>query len=130
MSETSLYEQMGGAPAIDRLVEAFYANMDSLPEARKIRALHAPDLSQLKADLKNYFSEWTGGPALYSPVKGHPRMRQRHMGVAIGAAERDAWMLCMTKALEETVANPEARASFHQSVEKLADWMRNKNEAQ
>jgi len=91
VTEVSMFDRVGGAVTIDRLVEAFYARMDTLPEARTIRTMHAPDLGQVKNVLKRYLSEWTGGPKLYSPEKGHPRLRQRHMGFKIGNAERDAW---------------------------------------
>ena len=42
-AEISMFERIGGAVVIDRLVEAFYRRMDALPEARTIRAMHAPD---------------------------------------------------------------------------------------
>ncbi|MFG1479751.1 group II truncated hemoglobin [Xanthobacter sp. V4C-4] len=121
----SMYERLGGAVAIDRLVEAFYARMDRLPEAQGIRVMHAEDLGATKAVLKRYLSEWTGGPKLYSPEKGHPRLRQRHMGFAIGNAERDSWLLCMRGALDETVADAVARDEVYAAMAKLADWMRN-----
>ena len=122
----SIYERIGGAETIDRLVETFYQRMDSLPEARGIRALHPADLSRTNHDLKRYFSEWLGGPALYTPEKGHPRMRQRHMHVAIGSAERDAWLMCMAGALQATVADAAAREEMFALMARLADWMRNR----
>jgi hemoglobin len=75
--------------------------------------------------LKRYLTEWTGGPALYTPEKGHPRLRQRHLGFPIGDAERDAWLLCMRGALDETVADAAAREAIYATLAKLADWMRN-----
>lgn len=122
---TTMFERIGGAVIIDRLVEAFYARMDSLAEAQGIREMHAPDLSSTKSILKRYLTEWTGGPKLYSPEKGHPRLRQRHMGFSIGNAERDAWLLCMRGALDETVADAAARDELYGAMAKLADWMRN-----
>jgi len=62
---------------IDRLVEAFYLRMETLPEAATVRAMHAEDLSPTKIALKQYLCEWTGGPKLYTPAKGHPKLRQR-----------------------------------------------------
>ncbi|MEP9356686.1 group II truncated hemoglobin [Xanthobacter sp. KR7-65] len=121
----TMFERLGGAVVIDRLVEAFYARMDTLPEARGIREMHADDLGTTKQVLKRYLTEWTGGPKLYSVEKGHPRLRQRHMGFSIGNAERDAWLLCMRGALEETVADGAARAEIYGAMAKLADWMRN-----
>jgi hemoglobin len=100
--------------------------MDEAPEARGIRAMHPDDLRHTKSILKRYFTEWTGGPKLYSPEKGHPRLRQRHMGFAIGDEERDAWLLCMSSALDETIKDDAARAELYQNMAKLADWMRNR----
>jgi hemoglobin len=125
VTEISMFERVGGAVTIDRLVEAFYSRMDALPEASIIRAMHAANLGPVKNVLKRYLSEWTGGPKLYSPEKGHPRLRQRHIGFVIGNAERDAWLLCMRGALAETVADDRARQELDAALTKLADWMRN-----
>jgi hemoglobin len=127
-SEITPFEAIGGAPTVDRLVELFYARMDSLPEAAAIRALHAPDLGPVKEVLKRYLGEWLGGPPLYSAERGHPRLRQRHMGFPIGEAERDAWLLCMRGALEETVADVRVREAIYERMASLADWMRNRLE--
>lgn len=121
----TMFERIGGALTVDRLVESFYARMDTLPEAGVIRALHPPDLVAVKMILKRYLSEWMGGPKLYSPEKGHPRLRQRHMGFSIGEAERDAWLLCMRGALDETVPDAGACQEILVAFQKLADWMRN-----
>lgn len=125
-AQISMFDRIGGEVAIDRLVETFYERMDRLPEAAIIRAMHARDLGQTKQVLKRYLTEWTGGPKLYSVEKGHPRLRQRHMGFAIGEAERDAWLLCMRGALEQAVADATARQELDAAMTKLADWMRNK----
>ncbi|EIZ79663.1 globin [Novosphingobium sp. Rr 2-17] len=122
----SMFERIGGVATIEVLVESFYRLMDSLPEAQGIRALHPDDLAPTKRDLKRYLAEWTGGPALYSPEKGHPRMRQRHMHIAIGNGERDAWLLCMSRALDESIVDETARHEIYALLAKLADWMRNR----
>lgn len=121
----SMFERIGGAPTIERLVDGFYARMDTLPEARTIRAMHAPDLGPVKEVLRRYLGEWMGGPKRYSAERGHPRLRQRHMGFPIGNEERDAWLLCMRGALDETVADAAAREEIYGLLARLADWMRN-----
>ncbi len=125
----SHFELVGGQAAVDRLVESFYRRMDTLPAAAAVRALHPPDLARSKAVLKRYFGEWLGGPALYSQERGHPRLRMRHLPFRIGAAERDAWMLCMTGAFEEVVESRSLRELLLQSLYKTADWMRNDGSA-
>ena len=129
MTETAetptIFERIGGALTVDRLVEAFYREMDTQPQARIIRAMHAPDLGATKAILKRYLTEWMGGPKLYSVEKGHPRLRQRHLGFRIGNPERDAWLACMRVALAETVLDAACRAELDVALTRLADWMRN-----
>lgn len=121
----TIFARIGGAAAVDRLVEAFYGRMDRLPEAKAIRGLHAEDLSAIKDVLKRYLAEWMGGPPLYSQERGHPRLRMRHFGFKIGEAERDAWLMCMRGALEEVVADAALRDELFRTFFKLADWMRN-----
>lgn len=120
------YLLIGGEAGIRRLVERFYALMDTLPEARAIRALHQPDLSHAKERLFMFLSGWLGGPPLYAERFGHPRLRQKHLPFPIGEAERDAWMLCMTRALEELVPDDNFRAQLTQAFFKTADFMRNR----
>ncbi|MCJ2177797.1 group II truncated hemoglobin [Novosphingobium album (ex Hu et al. 2023)] len=129
-ANVSMFERIGGEHTIDRLVESFYHRMDTLVEARGIRDMHDPDLEPVKRVLKRYLTEWLGGPDLYSSERGHPRLRQRHMGFPIGDAARDAWMLCMDGALAETVADEGACQNIRESMKKLADWMRNRQDAE
>jgi hemoglobin len=119
------YSRIGEAVAIDRLVEAFYARMDALPQAKPIRDLHAANLSPTKEVLKRYLGEWLGGPPLYSHERGHPRLRMRQFGFKIGETERDLWMMCMRGALAEVVSDAALRQELDEKFYKLADWVRN-----
>jgi hemoglobin len=121
------FEIIGGQATVDRLVDLFYQRMDTLPEARGIRALHAPDLGPMIIVLKKYLGEWLGGPKHYSAERGHPMLRARHLPFAIGIAERDAWLLCMNGALDATITDEAAKAGIRESMTRLADWMRNKS---
>lgn len=127
-ANVSMFDRIGGMDTIDRLVEAFYGRMDSLAEARAIRDMHDADLEPVKRVLKRYLTEWLGGPNLYSSERGHPRLRQRHMGFPIGNSARDAWMACMDGALTEAVTDDTARQDIRAAMAKLADWMRNRQD--
>ena len=122
------FDVIGGQPAVDRIIDAFYDRMDALPEARGIRALHPQDLAATRAILKKYLAQWLGGPQAYSAERGHPMLRARHLHVGIGIAERDAWMLCMRHALEEVVADAAVREWLLEKLAPVADWMRNRPE--
>jgi hemoglobin len=122
--EISMFERIGGASPSTVWSRASIGGY-VLPDAKGIRAMHAANLEPTKNVLKRYLCEWMGGPKLYSAEKGHPRLRQRHMGFKISELERDAWLLCMKGALEESVAEDEARQEIYGLLAKLADWMRN-----
>lgn len=125
LQSASHFELLGGQDGVVRLVNAFYRQMDTRPDAQGIRAMHEPDLSSTKAVLELYLCEWLGGPKDYSAQRGHPRLRMRHAGFAIGAAERDAWLACMQAALEEVGAAPALHSALMAAFFKTADFMRN-----
>lgn len=120
------YDSIGGAAPVRALVERFYAHMDQLPQADRIRAMHHGDLAPIREKLYEFLCGWLGGPQLYVEKHGHPRLRARHLPFSIGAAERDAWMACMRLALEETVPDLELRAGLDNAFARLADHMRNR----
>lgn len=123
--EPSLFERAGGEAAVGRLVDRFYDEMEQSAAAAQLRSLHSADLTGIRQVLKLYLSEWLGGPRAYSALRGHPRLRARHLPFAIGIAERDAWLACMRTALDDAVADEEARLAIYGAMERLADFMRN-----
>jgi hemoglobin len=122
------YETLGGAVGVRALVDRFYDLMDTLPQAAPIRALHPTDLSGSRDKLFKFLSGWLGGPPLYMEEFGHPRLRARHLPFPIGVAERDQWMLCMRRALQETPLDTLMRDALLQSLFNTADHMRNREE--
>lgn len=121
------YELIGGETAIQGLVDRFYFFMDILPEADGIRKMHAASLSGARSKLFKFLSGWLGGPDLFVQEYGHPRLRQRHFPFAIGVAERDQWMLCMNKALDEMPMDANFRENLRQSLQQLATHMINQD---
>ncbi len=119
------YELIGGEPAVKQLVHRFYELMDELPEAYAVRQLHPESLAGSEEMLFEYLSGWLGGPNLYIAKKGHPRLRMRHAPYAIGARERDEWMLCMTQALTEQVGDKGFRQALLNQFSELASHMIN-----
>lgn len=128
-SELSLYEMLGGEAGLRALVDRFYDLMDSSPETEKIRSFHAPSLKRSREKLFMFLSGWSGGPQLYVERFGHPRLRMRHMPFPIGAAERDQWLWCMNKALDESKLDPHLVELLKARFAEVADFMRNQSEA-
>ncbi|MCJ7997771.1 globin [Rhizobium cremeum] len=123
----TLYEAIGGDATVRALTRRFYELMDTLPEAARCRAIHPPDLSGSEEKLYEYLSGYLGGPQLYIEKRGHPMLRRRHFGAEIGAEERDEWLLCFRRAMEDTISHEKLRAIIWDPVEKLAHHMQNKD---
>lgn len=125
MTHTTPYGNMGGEQTIRLLVDRFYFYMDTLPEAQGIRAIHQPNLASANSKLFKFLSGWLGGPNLFIEEFGHPMLRARHLHFKIGESERDQWMLCMNKALEEIPMNPTLHANLKNALQDLATHMIN-----
>lgn len=127
-SSSSLYDMLGGEAGVRALVNRFYDIMDSSPEAKDIRAFHAASLKQSREKLFMFLSGWSGGPQLYIEKYGHPRLRMRHMPFSIGERERDQWLWCMNRALDESDFLPTLKEYLKSRFTETADFMRNKTE--
>jgi hemoglobin len=123
------YELIGGDAAIRQLVDRFYDLMDASPEAATIRRLHAASLKASREKLYMYLTGWTGGPPIYVEKHGHPRLRARHLPFHISSRERDEWLWCMDRALDEQPMPDEVRAFLREKLHALADHMRNQSDA-
>lgn len=130
MSEETitLYEAIGGDQTVRKLVRRFYELMDTLPEARQCRAVHPPSLARAEEKLYEYLTGYLGGPPLYMEKYGHPRLRSRHFVAPIGPDERDGWILCFRRAMDETIEHPKLREIIWAPIERLAFHMQNRDE--
>jgi hemoglobin len=126
MSGTTPFERLGGEPGVRALVDRFYDLMDLEPAYAGIRGLHPPTLEGSRDKLFWFLCGWLGGPDHYIERFGHPMLRARHLPYAIGGAERDQWMACMTQAMTETGIDPALAQQLGQSFFGTADWMRNR----
>ncbi|MEY8203899.1 MAG: group II truncated hemoglobin [Bermanella sp.] len=93
------YQAAGQFAGLIKLVDDFYGFMQTLPEAKHILEMHDEDLTVSKDKLARFLSAWTGGPRLYKEKYGAISIPSAHSHLAIGSSERDAWLLCMEKAL-------------------------------
>lgn len=129
MSKYQTPFQAMGETGIRDLTDAFYDIMDALPEAAEVRAMHAADLAPMKEKLAEYLVGWMGGPPLYADKYGTVCMTEPHEHYAIGPRERDQWLLCMDKALDQVAADDELREMLKEPLFRIADAVRNRAES-
>lgn len=124
--EKTPYEMLGGEATVRRIVDRFYDIMDSAPEAARIRAMHAADLSPMRERLFEFLSGWLGGPPLYFQRPDPKCIVSAHRSFSIGEAERDEWMMCMRGALEDCGVPEDLRALLDQAFLRMADAFRSR----
>jgi len=95
------YQAAGELKGITKLVNAFYDYMETLPEAKTIREMHRPDLTESRQKLAYFLSGWLGGPRMYREHYGPIAIPPAHSHLPIGRDEVEAWLLCMQKAVDE-----------------------------
>ncbi|MGE0629529.1 MAG: group II truncated hemoglobin [Hyphomicrobiaceae bacterium] len=124
--QSSPYELIGGAAAVRRIVDRFYDIMDSDPAAAAIRAMHARDLTPMRDRLFEFLSGWLGGPPLYFQRPDHKCIVSAHRPYAIGETERDQWMMCMRRAMEDCNVDAEIRSLLDKPLHRMAEAFRNR----
>ena len=122
--EPTPYEAIGGDVVIRSIVDRFYDVIDA--DAPTLRAMLPKDDTVSRDKLYAYLVEWTGGPAIYTPDRGHPRMRMRHMPFAIGANEVATWLTCMERALDDVGVEGSVRSFLDDKLTALAHHLRNR----
>jgi len=94
----TIYEAIGGQPAVDRIIDSLYkhigANETLLP-------IFPDDLEESARKQRLFLTQFFGGPPLYAEQIGRPMLPYRHAPFEITPARRDAWLQCMQIALDE-----------------------------
>lgn len=91
-----MYERVGGSPWFEALTTRFY---DAVAVDPVLRPLYPDDLAGARERLCGFLVQYWGGPTDYSDARGHPRLRMRHAGFAVGVPERNAWFAHMSDAV-------------------------------
>lgn len=118
MSDTpSLYEWLGGADAVARLTDDFYARVRTDPVV-------GPVFAEMDAEHPHHVALWLGevfgGPPTYSAEHGgHAHMASRHLGRRITEQQRRRWVDLLVDAADAVglPSDPEFRAVFAYYVE-------------
>ena len=126
-TRTTPYQEAGELEGITRLVDEFYANMDTLPEAEIIRTMHPEDLTESRKKLTYFLCGWLGGPRLFQQHYGPISIPGFHKQFPIGYEERDAWLLCMQRAITVQPYNPQFKDYLFAALNIPAERVREVN---
>src|ERR1700722_12109768 len=100
----TFYEAVGGEETFTRLLRRVYqegaADLVLRPGSRKkappdpvLRPVYPTEvLGPAEEHLRLFLMQYWGGPSTYNELRGHPRLRMRHVHFHIGETERDLWV--------------------------------------
>ena len=123
MPELSSWDVLGGDAVFLPLLHDFYARIAHSP----IASLFPPTMDDTAAKQFAFQSEFWGGPVRYSPWRGHPRLRARHLPFAIDQVAADTWMACMAAAVAASSMPSTCHAPFLDRMRLTAQAMINRS---
>lgn len=100
----NFYERVGGKETFRKLVAKFY---EGVAEDDVLRPMYPEeDLGPAAERLQLFLEQYWGGPTAYQELRGHPRLKMRHMPFKINPLARERWLLHMRAAVE-SIALPQ-----------------------
>ncbi|WNS76879.1 globin [Bacillus sp. DTU_2020_1000418_1_SI_GHA_SEK_038] len=114
-----------GEEKLHLLVEAFYHRVGQHPD---LVPIFPDDLTETARKQKQFLTQYLGGPPLYTSEHGHPMLRARHLPFAITETRAEAWLSCMTEAMDEVKLEGQIREDFYARLFLTAQHMINTSE--
>lgn len=115
------YDEIG-AETLSNLVDAFYARVSAHPQ---LAPIFPDDLNETARKQKQFLTQYLGGPNIYSAEHGHPRLKARHHPFPITPDRAQAWLECMSEAMDEVGLSGQCRETFFNRLVLTAHHMVN-----
>ena len=119
----TFYDAVGGHDTFEALVSGFYARVAHDDVLLPIYEGH--ELRESAERLLMFLEQYWGGPRTYSEVRGHPRLRARHVDFRIDATARDAWLAAMRASMDDLELAPDADVVLWDYLTRAADMLVN-----
>lgn len=125
MTDTeTLFDAIGGEDTITKLVDYFY---NKVKDDTTLMKIFPTDLEPGKIYQRLFLMQVFGGPTTYSQLRGHPRLRMRHMPFPIDQQARDLWLGYMLEAIDTVGIQEPYRTQMREYMENGATFMINQS---
>jgi hemoglobin len=119
----NFYELVGGSATFKKLVDRFY---QGVAEDDILRPMYPEqDLGPAAERLQLFLEQYWGGPTAYQELRGHPRLKMRHMPFKINPAARERWLFHMRAAVDSLELPPLKEAELWGYLDRAATAMLN-----
>lgn len=119
-----VFARIGGAAAVDALIEGLYQRIETDPA---LRPLFGRDLTNEREAQMRFFTEWLGGERGYSD-RAHLSLKHRHDLLPITRSLAGKWLAHFRGSLDATVSDADARRAIYDEVRRLAMALVNEGE--
>jgi hemoglobin len=118
------YHRLGGAPVFEAIANRFYDLMDSDPAYAELRAMHAADLTPMRASLPKFLAGWAGGPRDWFEENPGRCMVSLHAPFTIEPLTANQWAEAMERAIAEVAPEPaDIARSMSETLARIARSM-------
>jgi hemoglobin len=100
----TMFDQIGGEPAVAQLVNRFYDLIETLPQGEAIMNMHrmGHGLDHARSAQFDFLCGFFGGRQHYQERHGHMNLREIHAHVQIARSDAENWLTVMNTALTDT----------------------------
>lgn len=116
------YDKIGDRQ-IKQLIRDFYREVrnDEL-----LSPMYKGDFAAAEERLYLFMVQYLGGPDHYNRLRGHPRLRMRHMVFPINEEAKANWLSNMKKALDRSAMEESDKAYLWNYFRQTADFLKNR----
>lgn len=118
------FEMIGGHITIARMVDRFYDLMDHDVRYAELRAMHAPDLTPMRASLAGFLTGWLGGPRDWFEANPGKCVMSAHARLDIGPEAAEQWTDAMARALVDVGAPKKLAEELTATFTRMSQAMR------
>jgi hemoglobin len=119
------YDLIGGAPAIQAIVDRFYDLVETEPRFLRLRAMHETDLEPMRRSLASFLSFWFGGPQEWRPAKSGACVMAAHAHFLIDHDHAQQWIDAMSIAIADNGVEPQLAATIKNAMTRMCAGMIN-----
>lgn len=119
----NFYEKVGGKKTFEKIAAKFY---EGVANDQLLKPMYPEDdLGPAQERLQLFLEQYWGGPSEYQELRGHPRLRMRHMPFKINPEAREHWLVHMRSAVESVALPPLLEAELWAYLDRAATAMLN-----
>lgn len=111
-----------GEDTLEKMISIFYSKVAKNPQ---LKPIFPDDLTETVRKQIQFQIQYLGGPNVYTEEHGHPMLKARHNPFKITPARAQAWLECMSEAMDEVGFSGKVREVYFKRLVLTAHHMIN-----